>query len=126
MAKPSSRTRSPSSPDSRLYRTGDRVRSGGADGNLEFLGRLDQQVKLRGFRIELGEVEAVLLQHPAVQQAVVLAREDGPGGKRLVAYLVGAIEERPTVADLRAFLQGKLPEYMVLLGLRRVPGGGYR
>ena len=99
-------------PGSRLYRTGDRVRWR-ADGNLEFLGRLDQQVKLRGFRIEPGEVEAALLQHPAVRQAVVLPREDGPGGKRLVAYLVGATEERLTAAQLRGFLQGKLPEYMV-------------
>ncbi|HVR98711.1 MAG TPA: amino acid adenylation domain-containing protein, partial [Thermoanaerobaculia bacterium] len=93
----------------RLYRTGDLVRRRALDGALEFLGRVDQQVKIRGFRIELGEIESVLEQHPAVREAVVLAREDVPGVKRLVAYVVGDA----AIDALRAHLDACLPAYMV-------------
>jgi amino acid adenylation domain-containing protein len=96
----------------RLYKTGDRVRYL-PDGNIEFLGRLDHQVKMRGFRIELGEIETVLGQHPAVRQAVVLAREDVPGDRRLVAYIIPSQKQAPAMSELRSFLQEKLPEYMV-------------
>jgi amino acid adenylation domain-containing protein len=96
----------------RLYRTGDLVRYA-ADGVIEFLGRIDQQVKLRGFRIELGEIEAVLAQHPAVRAVAVVARELRPGDRRLVAYLVGRDGTAPDIAALRAFLGDQLPEYMI-------------
>jgi amino acid adenylation domain-containing protein len=99
-------------PEARLYRTGDRVRYR-PDGSLEFLGRLDHQVKIRGFRIEPGEIEAVLGHHPAVGQTVVVAREDTPGDKRLVAYVVPCGGQNPTASDFRSFLQTKLPDYMV-------------
>ncbi|MCP4659390.1 MAG: amino acid adenylation domain-containing protein, partial [bacterium] len=98
-------------PGMRLYRTGDRVRRL-AEGELEFLGRLDFQVKVRGFRIELGEIEAALSEHPAVREVAVLARVDGAGESTLAAYLV-AREESPSISDLRAFLEARLPEYMV-------------
>jgi amino acid adenylation domain-containing protein/non-ribosomal peptide synthase protein (TIGR01720 family) len=99
-------------PGARLYKTGDLVRYL-SDGNIEFLGRLDHQVKIRGFRIELGEIEGVLRQHPDVRETVVLAREDHPGNKRLVAYVVLQPEAAAKRRDLRHFLRHKLPEYMV-------------
>ena len=93
----------------RMYRTGDRARWR-ADGRLEYLGRLDAQVKVRGHRIEPGEVEAALLRHPSVRQAVAVAREDTPGDARLVAYLMS--DDVPP-AELRALLRETLPDYMV-------------
>ncbi|MBV8200961.1 MAG: amino acid adenylation domain-containing protein, partial [Acidobacteria bacterium] len=98
----------------RLYRTGDLVRHLG-DGELEFLGRIDHQVKLRGFRIELGEIETALLAHPRVREAVTVAREDIPGRRRLVAYcvLAAGAEAPPSTAALAADLRQRLPDYMV-------------
>ncbi|KAB8321067.1 non-ribosomal peptide synthetase [Tolypothrix campylonemoides VB511288] len=96
---------------SRLYKTGDLVRYK-TDGNIEYIGRIDHQVKVRGFRIELPEIEALLNQHPTVQQAVVIAKEIA-GDKRLVAYLVSQTEAIPEVGELRSFLKQQLPEYMV-------------
>ena len=106
----------------RLYRTGDLARYL-PDGNIEFLGRVDRQVKVRGFRIELGEIEAVLAQYPVVQDTVVMVWEDGAGDKRLVAYVVAtpglwaqgpkADGQEPAVSELRRFLGEKIPEYMV-------------
>ncbi|MFN8375407.1 MAG: amino acid adenylation domain-containing protein [Anaerolineae bacterium] len=94
----------------RLYKTADRGRFY-PDGSVEFLGRVDHMVKLRGYRIELGEIESVLAQHPAIKKVVVIVREDSPGNKRLVAYLVA--DNAPSTNDLRDYLRAKLPEYMV-------------
>lgn len=122
--------------NSKLYKTGDLARYL-PDGNIEFLGRVDNQVKIRGFRIELGEIEVVVTAYPAVRQAVVLAREDAPGDKRLVAYIVPTLQESPPqeqsqegqlqaeqilpqsdsleklVPLLRSYVKARLPEYMV-------------
>jgi amino acid adenylation domain-containing protein len=97
-------------PGARLYRTGDLVRYL-SDGNIDFLGRMDQQVKIRGFRIELGEIEAVLNEHTAVRESVVLVRDDVPGEKRLVAYVVA--DSGAIVNELRSWLRERLPEYFV-------------
>ncbi|MEC4812714.1 MAG: amino acid adenylation domain-containing protein [Scytonema sp. PMC 1069.18] len=96
----------------RLYKTGDLVRYL-PDGNIEFVGRIDNQVKIRGFRIELGEIETLLSQHPCIQSAVVIVRQDTPGEKRLVAYVVPNQNQATTLSDLRQFLKPKLPEYMI-------------
>lgn len=98
--------------DNRLYKTGDLARYR-PDGTIEFLGRIDNQVKWRGFRIELGEIEAVLSQHPAVSQCSAIVREDDPGDPRLVAYVVSAQAQPPSAIELRQFLQQTLPDYML-------------
>jgi amino acid adenylation domain-containing protein/non-ribosomal peptide synthase protein (TIGR01720 family) len=97
---------------SRLYKTGDLARYL-PNGNIEFLGRIDHQVKIHGFRIELSEIESVLSQHPAIRETIVLAREDEPDKKRLVAYMVPNGQFEFSVSDLRNFLKEKLPEYMI-------------
>ncbi|MET0624308.1 MAG: amino acid adenylation domain-containing protein [Pyrinomonadaceae bacterium] len=99
-------------PGARLYRTGDLARYR-PDGRLEYLGRRDQQVKIRGFRIEIGEVEAALGRHPAVKDGAVVVREDVPGDKRLVAYVVADSSRPADAADIRESLRRSLPEYMV-------------
>ncbi|HEX8274757.1 MAG TPA: amino acid adenylation domain-containing protein, partial [Longimicrobiaceae bacterium] len=99
-------------PGARAYRTGDRVRWLD-DGEMEFLGRIDHQVKLRGFRVETGEVEAVLAEHPGVREVLVLVREDGPAGPQLVAYLVPGAAGAPSADELRGWAAARLPEYMV-------------
>src|SRR5262249_44337425 len=98
--------------NARMYKAGDLVRYL-PDGTLEFLGRLDHQVKLRGFRVELGEIESVLCQHPTIGESAVIVREDRPGDGRVVAYLVCADHGTPDVAELRSFLSEKLPDYMI-------------
>jgi amino acid adenylation domain-containing protein/non-ribosomal peptide synthase protein (TIGR01720 family) len=102
----------PSTPSERLYRTGDLVRWL-PTGDLEFLGRRDDQVKLRGYRIELAEIEAVLREHPGIADVVVVLRGDTPADRRLVAYIVAQQEKAPTTSDLRAHLQKSVPDYMV-------------
>ncbi|MFH1488095.1 MAG: amino acid adenylation domain-containing protein, partial [Pseudomonadota bacterium] len=99
----------------RLYRTGDKGRfiGRGETFNIEFMGRKDHQVKIRGFRIETGEIESVLAGHPAIKHALVMARNHGPGGKRLVAYVVPVEGSSAGADELKAFLRAKLPEYMV-------------
>lgn len=102
----------PFSSGERLYKTGDLARYL-RDGNIEFIERIDHQVKIHGFRIELGEIETSLMKHPAVSETVVIAREDEPGNKRLVAYVVPEHKSAPTTSALRQFLLDLLPEYMV-------------
>ena len=113
----------PFNPGNRMYKTGDRVRFL-SDGNLEYLGRTDDQVKWRGFRIEPGEIEAKLAEHPQVQQAAVLLREDTPGDKRLVAYLVAVPGQDLDTANVKTWLKDLLPDYMVpsaFVVLERLP-----
>ncbi len=111
-------------PGARMYRTGDLARYR-PDGNIEFLGRSDDQVKIRGFRVELGEIEAALARHPSVREVAVLAREDVPGEKRLVAYVVAD----SSIGELHSFLLAKLPDFMVpatilpLAALPKAPSG---
>jgi len=119
---------SPFAPNARLYRTGDLGRWF-PDGSLEWLGRIDHQVKVRGFRIELGEIEAGIARHPAVREVVVVVREDAPGERRLVAYYAAERPPADLVADLRALIRATSPEYMVpsefvrLDALPRSPNG---
>ncbi|MFN6485611.1 amino acid adenylation domain-containing protein [Nostoc sp. DedQUE02] len=96
----------------KLYKTGDLARYL-PNGELEYLGRIDNQVKIRGFRIELGEIEALLASHPAIWESVVIVREDEPGDKRLVAYVIPQVQQSPTVSELCGFLKAELPEYMI-------------
>ncbi|MEJ8545836.1 amino acid adenylation domain-containing protein [Brevibacillus borstelensis] len=99
-------------PGQKLYKTGDLGRFR-VDGILEYVGRADDQVKLRGFRIELGEIESVLAQHPTVQAAVAMVREDDPGHKRLVAYVIPAENETIQVGEIRTYMQQRVPDYMI-------------
>ena len=110
-------------PGGRLYKTGDRARYL-PDGRIDFLGRIDNQVKVRGYRIEPGEVEQVFKQHPVVNDVVVVVREDTPGDKRLVAYVVSRPEQALEISSLRSFGKEKLPQYMmpsVFVVLQSVP-----
>ncbi|MGD9898610.1 MAG: amino acid adenylation domain-containing protein, partial [Calditrichaceae bacterium] len=99
-------------PGSRMYKTGDLVRYRN-DASIEFLGRIDHQVKVRGFRIELGEIENNIVSHSAVKDAVVVVRERVTGDKRIAAYMITENSSKPSVPDLREFLKQKLPEYML-------------
>jgi len=99
-------------PAARLYRTGDRARLL-PSGEIEFLGRVDDQVKIRGFRVEPGEIESLLAKFPGVRDVAVVAKEDANGGKQLVAYFTLLQTVKPAAAEIRAFLQAQLPDYMV-------------
>jgi amino acid adenylation domain-containing protein len=99
-------------PGGRLYRTGDLARFQ-ADGTIEFLGRFDSQIKVRGFRIELGEIESALAEYPLVRDAIVIVREESPGDRRLMAYVVPQEGLSPSPEELRGFLQEMLPDYMI-------------
>jgi amino acid adenylation domain-containing protein len=118
----------PNHPDQRLYRTNDKARYL-ADGNIEFLGRLDNQVKIRGFRIELGEIESLVNQHPQIQESIVIVREDVPGDKRIVAYIVFQSAAQISEKEIRDYLSQKLPNhclpaaYMSLDVLPLTPNG---
>lgn len=96
----------------RVYRTGDLVRYR-SDGTIDFLGRMDYQVKVRGYRIELGEIESVLASHPDVAEAVAVVREDSPDDRRIVAYVIGVGTIKPAASELRQHLAERLPDYMV-------------
>jgi hypothetical protein len=99
-------------PGARLYRTGDRARFR-ADGRMEFLGRRDGQIKIRGFRVETGEIEAVLREHPGIRDAVVVPRREDGTVRSLGAAIIPSGAVAPALADLRGFLSGRLPEYMI-------------
>ena len=99
-------------PGARMYRTGDLVQQTG-NGKLEFLNRVDSQVKIRGFRIELGEIESALSQYPSMNDNVVIVREDTPGDKRLIAYIVKKENQNTDIAQLRQYMKTKVPDYMV-------------
>ncbi|MEH2290128.1 amino acid adenylation domain-containing protein [Nostoc sp.] len=99
-------------PNARLYKSGDLARYF-PNGDIEYLGRIDNQVKVRGFRIELGEIEALITQHPAVRETVVVVREDSADSQQLVAYVVPQKEQTLIIPELRSFLESKLPNYMV-------------
>jgi acyl-coenzyme A synthetase/AMP-(fatty) acid ligase len=110
-------------PGARLYRTGDLARFR-KDGTLEYLGRADDQVKIRGFRIEPGEVETALRRHPTVRDCVVVTREEKDGDRRLVAYVAADAPQDLRASELRRFLTGRLPEFMVpseFVGLKALP-----
>jgi surfactin family lipopeptide synthetase A len=99
-------------PNARLYKTGDLARYL-PDGNIEYIGRIDNQIKIRGFRIELSEIEGLLAKHPDVKEVATIVREDTPDNRRLVAYIVAKTSQIPTVKSLREFLAVKLPSYMI-------------
>jgi amino acid adenylation domain-containing protein len=105
----------PGSENTRLYRTNDKARYL-SDGNIEFLGRLDNQVKIRGFRIELGEIETLVNQHPQIKESIIIVREDVPGDKRIVAYIVPKSEQVITEEQIRNYLKEQLPTYMIPSG----------